>query len=655
MSKAFIFGVGGGGAVKPEQTKTVELSMASGNQEVSPDTGKVLTRVTVTKPATLIPDNIRKDITIGGVTGTYAGGSATLPTLRTVSISRNGHTLTISNPSTNGNFVSGYKIYSNGTLVKTQTTTTFDLDTLDVGVHSITVRAYGTNFNDSNASSAISYSIYSITNVLTDLTTSNSAVKIGMTQAYDATLTAASGKHIPDTITVTMGGKTASFSYNNLTGAISISSVTGNVVITATAEAQAKLAAPVIDLTGAILSWTTVAYATAYSIRCAGVEVATSTEASIDLSTLFTDDGAYAMTVVATASGYRESNPSNSKIYLIGVAPIYGVSWINDSTKTMTRTDNAVNLSYAINSSSGAITSDFNEVFPWNETIVETINGNKFLKFPEMWFRVGKDANNRITDVAVSKQQGPTGNWYKVDPFYYGCYGASSDGSTLKSVTGVTRLYTQTRATFRARAAATGAGYQQLDLYHKIVTLFLWWIEWATKDSASIMTGKTSATGSSRCSTGGTDAVTTPSGFNTSTKQMRYHYIEDFVGNFLEFIDGAVFSTNLYVTADASKFSDSATNHNLSGIARTGSGSNCIAVGWDENNPFLCWAAVVDNNSSYNTGFCDAWNSSNTTSPVVYSGAPWNGSGASYGVAFFYRRSASISVSDIGGRLLYKP
>lgn len=54
---------------KPEQTKTVDLSMASGNQVVSPDSGKVLSSVTVNKPSTLIPDNIKKDVNIGGVVG----------------------------------------------------------------------------------------------------------------------------------------------------------------------------------------------------------------------------------------------------------------------------------------------------------------------------------------------------------------------------------------------------------------------------------------------------------------------------------------------------------------------------------------------------------------------------------------------------------
>ena len=59
------------------QTKTVALSMASGNQVITPDAGKVLTQVTITKPSTLIAGNIRSGVTIGGVTGTYGGGGTT--------------------------------------------------------------------------------------------------------------------------------------------------------------------------------------------------------------------------------------------------------------------------------------------------------------------------------------------------------------------------------------------------------------------------------------------------------------------------------------------------------------------------------------------------------------------------------------------------
>lgn len=59
--------------VPESQSKTVELSMTSGNQVVTPDSGKVLSQVTVTKPSTLVPENIKSGVSIGGVTGTYEG------------------------------------------------------------------------------------------------------------------------------------------------------------------------------------------------------------------------------------------------------------------------------------------------------------------------------------------------------------------------------------------------------------------------------------------------------------------------------------------------------------------------------------------------------------------------------------------------------
>lgn len=344
-------------------------------------------------------------------------------------------------------------------------------------------------------------------------------------------------------------------------------------------------------------------------------------------------------------------------VYLL---PIYGVSWTNDTTTTMTRTDDSVGKTFAINSSTGAISSDFNSVFPWNETEIVTDNsGNKFLHFPDMYFRIGKDANGDINSVAVSKTQGSEGNWYLCEAFDYGLYGGSLNGTLLESKTGQTRLGSATRAQFRTYAgnnSETGYTYHQLDLKHKIVTMFLWWIEWATKDSASIMKGHILGSPSSsgvKVSTGGTDSVTTPSGYNTSTWQMRYHYIEDLVGNQLEFIDGVVFSNSLYVTDDPTKFSDTVTGITVSGITRTSSGGACaIAIGWDDTQPFLAWASKTVNNSSYNTGFCDAWYNTDTTNPVVYSGAYCYDAAADYGLSYFNRNYVSVSNDGIGGRLL---
>ena len=60
-------------AAVPTETKTVDLNISSGDQTVTSTSGKFMTSVTVNKPDTLIPGNIKSGVTIGGVTGTYEG------------------------------------------------------------------------------------------------------------------------------------------------------------------------------------------------------------------------------------------------------------------------------------------------------------------------------------------------------------------------------------------------------------------------------------------------------------------------------------------------------------------------------------------------------------------------------------------------------
>lgn len=60
----------------PTQEKAVSLSMADGDQVVTPDEGKVLTKVTVQKPSTLAPENVKKGVDIGGVVGALESGAS---------------------------------------------------------------------------------------------------------------------------------------------------------------------------------------------------------------------------------------------------------------------------------------------------------------------------------------------------------------------------------------------------------------------------------------------------------------------------------------------------------------------------------------------------------------------------------------------------
>lgn len=60
---------------KEEEAKEVDLAMATGNQTITPTSGKVLSGVTVKKPATMLPENIKENVNIGGVVGTFEGGA----------------------------------------------------------------------------------------------------------------------------------------------------------------------------------------------------------------------------------------------------------------------------------------------------------------------------------------------------------------------------------------------------------------------------------------------------------------------------------------------------------------------------------------------------------------------------------------------------
>ena len=75
------------GLIGNVQEKTVTLNLASGNQviqdfefyyqseatQTNGDCPIYYNKVIITKPSTLIPSNIRKGVTIAGVTGTYEG------------------------------------------------------------------------------------------------------------------------------------------------------------------------------------------------------------------------------------------------------------------------------------------------------------------------------------------------------------------------------------------------------------------------------------------------------------------------------------------------------------------------------------------------------------------------------------------------------
>ena len=71
----------------PTVMKVIDLSMVSGNQVISSTSGKYMKSVTVRKPSTFIPSNIKKGVDIGGIIGTVEEQHTTVVFAATDSLS----------------------------------------------------------------------------------------------------------------------------------------------------------------------------------------------------------------------------------------------------------------------------------------------------------------------------------------------------------------------------------------------------------------------------------------------------------------------------------------------------------------------------------------------------------------------------------------
>lgn len=153
----------------PTEDKTVDLDMADGNQVVNPSAGYVMSKLTINKPDTMLPENIKKDVNIGGVVGSYeGGGTGEQAQLFAPAIALDVYQLTITNNSQNGGFLpTSYEGFANGVSVGTKPysgdVTTIDTSPLaESGETSavITVTAKRDGFRDSQSSNAVNWERY---------------------------------------------------------------------------------------------------------------------------------------------------------------------------------------------------------------------------------------------------------------------------------------------------------------------------------------------------------------------------------------------------------------------------------------------------------------------------------------------------------------
>ena len=227
-------------------TGTIDLDFSNGNQEVEAPDEELYDRVIINVPENFDASNIAEGVEIAGVIGTFQG-AGNLPKLNKLSISRNGDTISISNPSTNGNYVKTYRVYLNDEPVKEIPYSTYSFSICELkyhGLNRIQVTALAPGFDESDKSSTIEVRTYSITPNLTQMSLLNEQVVIVEALTYSTKIIPDEGLFIPEDIDVTMGGNMPRYSWNSYVGLLSIQNVSGDIVVGATADTAFKLRWP---------------------------------------------------------------------------------------------------------------------------------------------------------------------------------------------------------------------------------------------------------------------------------------------------------------------------------------------------------------------------------------------------------------------------
>lgn len=346
------------------------------------------------------------------------------------------------------------------------------------------------------------------------------------------------------------------------------------------------------------------------------------------------------------------------------LSKIYGVDKVGQENPTLTRTNDATGLTYAIGTSE--ITSDFDNCYPWsNMQEVTDSSGNVFIKIPKFYSKVTKNTDGTYKhQISGTQHEGFTtlfvdGKGNELDYILVGKYEGSGSATRVYSKSNATVLVNITRGNFRTACRANGAGYQQYDFLIDAIIKELFMIEFATTNSQSIMQGWTNGENTAALITGRTDAVLTPSGSpesNTDGKHAcKYRGIENPFGNVWKWCDGINFDTEkIYVCEDPEHYADD--KHDA---PYTYMGDRVITDGYIKTvtpfakQPLLGFVTKVDANPA--TYYCDyTWHNNGVSTALCY-GGNWRTVAAAGLWSWSADITASYAFSNLGGRLCYKP
>ena len=307
-------------------------------------------------------------------------------------------------------------------------------------------------------------------------------------------------------------------------------------------------------------------------------------------------------TFSASLSGKTISKIVNfivSKIYNVELTfdNVYGVEW-GLTGQTLSRTGAAAEFTnpvpYVNNGMSAEdCGSPFDNLYPWNGVVRETVDGNEVVKIPKFWYKIEKTNSKLSIQIAdapragfnVSPAHRARGSYPEQDYVYIGRYHSDSN---YKSISGVIPIANITRATARTNQAAIGNGYHQLDFSLWVTIWMLYLVEFANWNTQS-MIGYNCGNNSSKQNTGSTDTMPYHTGTMQASKTtygvgVQYRYIEDPWGNVLDWCDGITFGPDennnagegIYCFEDFEDYSDNYSSSNAILVGRRANVSNYI-------------------------------------------------------------------------------
>ena len=298
---------------------------------------------------------------------------------------------------------------------------------------------------------------------------------------------------------------------------------------------------------------------------------------------------------------------------------------------------------------------DYTKDVDGNDVVITGADGDVMIEIPKVYYRLHKDENYQYIQISDTAQEGfcclaHTYKGVEKDKVYIGAYQSYYDGTSSRSVSGVSATGSVSLNSWRTYAQNNGEGYE--NFYWNLLVLLqcLYAIQFKNLDSQT-------ALGYGWCNQSG---YSTGGGLNqkglyygtSASGQMKFMGIEDFYGSRRTWIDGIYTSGTNITIADATS-PDMAFSGTGVGYIQAGSSGLSGASGYTKSIIGTNEGGFTPTNvsGSASTYYCDfAYFYSGC---VLYFGGSRGSTPGAGAFCLIFTYSATYTNASIGGRLAF--